>query len=399
MSGQPLDMRRGPRSVSTSLARAALALSLLGGPFALVAQAQPSPAAPATPAPVAAPPATRPATAARPTSRAAGTVVTLDRVVAVINDAIILESELRARLMLVLPDTASIADPQERARRVQRLTTQTLDEMVNDELMVQAAVTAGIEVGPEEVDAALDEIRTSNKLDDAQLAAELASQGFTITSFKNDLRKQLLRLRAQNQLVAAKVSISEDQLRARYDELARRAESVSSVQLAQMLFKLPEHPTEGDLKSARDRATAAMARVQAGEAFAVVAAELSEDEGTKAGGGEMGWFARGELPGELEQIVFAMDKGELRGPVRVSDGLAVFSATDVKRTTMKPFAEMRDTIRAELRRRETDKQTTQWLADLRKDAYIDLKQAPSSMAAPAAAAPAGTPPTATPIPL
>jgi peptidyl-prolyl cis-trans isomerase SurA len=385
-AGQPGTRRTGRTPVTSApkLARWATTTCLVA---ALGGNALAEGTAPTTPPATTPTPAAKPAptagTSAPKASRAAGTTVTLDRVIAVVNDAIVLESELRARLVTVLADTATIADPTERARRVQRLTTQTLDEMVNDELMVQAATAGGIEVSPEEVDATLDEIRTSNKLDEAQLAAELAAQGFTVASFKADLRKQLLRLRAQNQLVAAKVAITEDQVRARYDELSRRADAVTGVQLAQILFKLPEQPTEAEQSAARERAATAMARVQAGEAFAVVAAEVSEDVGTKAAGGELGWFARSDLDASLAEVVFSMSKGDVRGPIRTTEGLVVYNATDVKITPMKPYEQMRDALRAELRRRETDKATAQWLLDLRKDAYIDLKLVPGSVTAPA----------------
>ncbi|MEZ4368048.1 MAG: peptidylprolyl isomerase [Kofleriaceae bacterium] len=311
--------------------------------------------------------------APRPKPARGGERLVVDRVVAVVNDSIILASELQTRLLVLMPDLAAITDPQERVRRVQKLTRQALDEMVNDELMVQAAEAARIEVEASEIDAALEEIRTSNNLDQAGLAAALAEQGFTIPGYKVDLRRQLLRLRAVNQLVTPKVNVSEDQVRARYDELSRRTESVSAVRLAQILIALPEQPTEQQLADARARAAEAIARVQRGEDFAAVAAEISDDESTRAGGGELGWFERGALPAAWEQIAFAMEQGDVRGPVEGPQGLHVFRAVEVKRTDLKPYEQMRDGLRAELRRRDLDRQTAQWVEDLRRQAYIDIK--------------------------
>jgi parvulin-like peptidyl-prolyl isomerase len=304
----------------------------------------------------------------------AGRKVVVDRVVAVVNESIIMNSELEARMAPLRAETAQIADPKERARRTAKLTSQILNDMVNDELIVQAAVEAKIDVEPGEVTAAIDEIKRENKLDDAALGQVLAQQGYTLAGYKADLRKQILRLRATNQLVRPRVNVSPEDVRARYDQMQRRSEAVSSVRLAHMLFKLPERPSEQQLAAAKERAAKAIGRVRAGEAFATVTAEMSDDEGTKASGGELGWFERGSISPEWESVVFAMEKNDLRGPISGPQGLHVFTVLEVKRSDLKSFDELKDQLKADLTRRETEKQTKLWVEELRKKAYIDLKQ-------------------------
>ncbi len=298
----------------------------------------------------------------------------VEYVVAVINDAIILNSELEARRTPVLAEAQQITDPKERDRRIAKLTSQVLDEMVNEELIVQAAEASKVEVESSEVQAALDEIKQQNNLDEAGLSTALAAQGYTLANYKGELRRQLLRLRAVNQLVAPKVNITDEDVRARYDQMARRTEQVQAVKLAHMLFKLPEHATEQQLADAKEKASKAIARVKAGEDFAKVAASESDDDSTKTTGGELGWFQRGSMANpEWEPIVFAMEKGDVRGPVSGPQGFHVFQVTEVKRSDLKPFAEMKDQLQRELRRREMDKQTQVWVEELRKKAYIDIK--------------------------
>ncbi len=326
---------------------------------------EPKPSGPAQPAPVA---------PKKPKSPNAGRKVVVERVVAIVNDAIILASELDARMVPIRQEANNIQDPKERERRLAKLTTQVLDEMVAEELIVQAAEAAKVEVEASEVQAALDEIKQQNNLDDAGLAQVLAAQGYNLANYKQELRRQIMRLRATNQLVAPKVSVTEEDVRARYDALSRRSESVSAVSLSHMLFRLPEHPTEQQINEAKEKATKAIARVKAGEEFAKVAGEVSEDEGTKATGGTLGWFQRGSMANpEWEPIVFGMEKGDVRGPISGPQGLHVFMVSEVKKSDLKPYAEMKEQITRELRRKETEKQTQTWLEDLRKKAYIDIK--------------------------
>jgi peptidyl-prolyl cis-trans isomerase SurA len=297
----------------------------------------------------------------------------VDRVVAVVNETVVLESELRTRLTPVVGDVQGIADARERKRRFEKLRTQMLDEMVNEELIVQAAEEARIEIETAEVDAAVDEIKKQNNIDDAGLAAALDQQGYTLASYKQDLRRQLLRLRAVNQLVRPRVTVTDEDIKARYDAMQRRSEAVSAVRLAHILLRVPEKASEQEIAAARDRAAAAIQRVKNGEEFAKVAGEVSDDDATKGGGGELGWFERGSISPEWEAVVFSMEKGEVRGPVSGPQGLHVFFVEEVKRTDMKSFDELKEQLRAELTRREMDKQTTQWIDELRKKAYIDVK--------------------------
>jgi peptidyl-prolyl cis-trans isomerase SurA len=303
----------------------------------------------------------------------AGKKVSLERVVAVVNDAIILQSELDARLVPVRAEAEQIADPAERKRRLAKLASQVLDEMVNEDLIVQAAEAAKIEVDSAEVQAALDEIKQNNKLDDAGLQQALAQQGYTLQAYKSDLRRQLLRLRAVNQLVAPKVTVTDEDIKARYDELARRSAAISAVRLSHILIKLSEHPTEQELAAAKDKAAKAIDRVKGGEEFAKVAGDVSDDTSTKASGGELGWFERGSINPDWEGIVFSMDKGDVRGPVLGPDGLHVFFVSEIKKSELKPFPEMKEQLQRELRRRDLDKATQTWLDELRKKAYIEIK--------------------------
>ncbi len=308
------------------------------------------------------------AAAQKPASPNTGKKVALERVVAVVNDAIILQSELEARLVPVRAEAMQIQDPTEQRRRLAKLASQVLDEMVSEELIVQAADAAKIEVDSSEVQAALDEIKQQNSLDDAGLAQALASQGYTVQGYRMDLRRQLLRLRAVNQLVAPKVQVTEDDVRSRYAELQRRSNSVSAVYLSHILIALPDHATEQQIAAAKEKAAQAIQLVNTGTPFADAAKQFSADTNV-----ELGWFQRGSIQPDWEQVVFSMQKGETRGPVTGARGLEIFHVSDVQSAALKPYGEMKEQIQRDLRRRELDKQTATWVEELRKKAYIDIK--------------------------
>jgi len=288
-----------------------------------------------------------------------GKRLNLERVVAVVNESVILRSELDARLVPVLSMTAPIA-------RQQRI-AKTLDEMINEELIVQAAEAAKIQVDSSEIQAALDEIKQQNNLDDAGLAQALAMQGYTLQAYKLDLRRQMLRLRAINQLVGPKVQVTDEDVRARYDQLQRRSATVEAVFLSHILIRLPAHPTEQQMVQANEKVAKAIEETKM-TPFAVVAQRISASPDIV-----LGWFQRGSLDPAFEQIVFSMQKGEVRGPVPGPDGLHVIRVDDIKQSALKPFPEMKEKLERELKRAELEKQVETWVEELRKKAYVDIK--------------------------
>ena len=242
--------------------------------------------------------------------------------------------------------------------------------MVNEELIVQAAVEAKLEVKQKEVDDALDDIRKQNNLDEATFRQALTAQGYTMTAYRRDVRRQMMRMRAISMLVRPRVAVTDDDVRARYDSMTRRSAQVKQGHLRHILLALPSKPSEAQLAAAKAKAAMVIEKARAGEDFKGLAAQFSDDRATKDDGGDLGLIERGTIATEWEAVVFSMEKGEVRGPVSGPQGLHVFYVTELAKSDLKPFDELKEEIRNELYRKEMDKQTTVWLNDLRRKAHI-----------------------------
>jgi parvulin-like peptidyl-prolyl isomerase len=305
--------------------------------------------------------------------RAKAETFVVDRVVAVVNDEIVLQSDLDRRLMPIADDVDGIADLRERERRRKSLAGQMLDDMVSEELILAAAREAKLEVTEKEIDNALDEIKKQNKVDDAGLAKALELQGYTMSSYRTDVRKQILRMRAVNVLVRPRVTVTDDDVRAAYDARSRRSGAVSKVRLHHVLVALPKNPPQQQLAAAKAKAAELIERVRAGEKFEALTEAYSDDTATATSGGELGWIERGSIPTEWEAIVFGMQKGEVRGPISGPSGLHVFHVSELEQADQKPFDEVKEQIRNDLYRKEMDRETMQWLDELRKNAHVEMK--------------------------
>jgi len=136
--------------------------------------------------------------------------VEIDRVVAMVNADVILESELARRAAPLAP--APGKPPPPGARK------QALEQLIDEMLFSQEASRARITVADEDVNAALQQIKQQNKLDDAGLEKALAQQGFTLELYREDIRQQLLRLRVINLIIRPAVVVRDDELEAAYKE-------------------------------------------------------------------------------------------------------------------------------------------------------------------------------------
>jgi parvulin-like peptidyl-prolyl isomerase len=310
---------------------------------------------------------------AKAPAKPAQKAIVIERVVAIVNDTIILESELYQRAAPELADLEQIADPREKQRQFQQKLRQVLDEMIDEELILQAAAEADLDVTDEEIDKAIAEVKKSNKLTDKQLEDALAMQGYTMAAYRKDVRKQILRLRAINVLVRPRVSVSDEEVKERYGQMTRRAGAVVAVRVAHILVLVPEDASPEVKDEARRRAGELTERARGGEDFAKLALAASEDAGTKEKGGDIGWFKRGELPTEWEESLFNAEKGEIRGPLPGPNGYHVFMILDMKKDKVKSFDESKDDIRNDLYVEEMEKQTRIWVQELRKKAHVEVK--------------------------
>jgi peptidyl-prolyl cis-trans isomerase SurA len=299
--------------------------------------------------------------------------ILVDRVAAVVNDGIILYSDVMMRAAPMLADVQRIPDPAERERRRGDLESRVLDEMIAEELIVGAAEQAGVQITEQEVNAAIREIREQNNLSQEELEEALSMQGYSISAYREDLERQMLRMRASNMLVRPRVSVTDDDVRARYERMSRQTGSVSRVHLRHILIEVADDATEEERNAARDRAAELAQRARAGADFDELAREHSDDAATRDAGGDLGWIERGSLATEWEDIVFAMEESEVRGPITGPRGLHVFYIDGRETDEVPDFEEAAPDIREQIFQEEMERQTQSWIEELRRGAYVDIK--------------------------
>jgi peptidyl-prolyl cis-trans isomerase SurA len=296
----------------------------------------------------------------------------VERVAAVVGDSLVLASEVEDRVGPLLADVNRITDPDKRAARASALRREVLERLIDDELILQQASELKLTISSDQVDASIEEIKKQNSLNDEQLREALRSQGMTMAAYRADLRRQLLRYRVLNIAVGSRVNVSDDEVRAYYDRHMKDGSNVQ-VRAAHVFVAIPDGADTAAVGEKQAQAQKILERAQAGEDFAKLARETSDDAATRADGGDLGYFGKDMLPKAIEELVFAMKVGEVRGPIRVDRGFHVIKLMDRKIKDPKPFDEVKDDIRMQLRQKDMERQTKIYLTELRKKTLVDIR--------------------------
>jgi peptidyl-prolyl cis-trans isomerase SurA len=249
---------------------------------------------------------------------------TLDRIVAVVNDDVVLASELEM-------ETRDVRN-QLRSRGVQvpseeRLRRQVLERLVMQRIQLNEADRAGISVDDATLNAAVQRVAERNDMSLSQLRDAMAEQGMVFADFRDRLRKEIKVSRLQQREVARQVNVSSQEID-QYLERQRRSGQGYEYRLRHILISIPEAASASEVETAREKAGEIHRRLSSGEAeFSAVAAARSDSQ-TALEGGDLGWRTSAELPTLFAQRVPGMDVGEISEPIRNPSGFHIIKLED-----------------------------------------------------------------------
>ncbi|HEX8950305.1 MAG TPA: peptidylprolyl isomerase [Polyangia bacterium] len=295
----------------------------------------------------------------------------VERVVAVVNDEIVLETELEQTAAAIYrgpdPDSAEGRKQWDEAKH------KALDQMIDGKLVQQQAVELKLAVTPEEVDRAIQQVKDQNHLDDATFRSALEQQGFTMEGYRKSLKKQILELKVVNTAVRSRVTVSDDEVKTYYKQNEKLVSGDRQSHLRQILVAVPDRASDADVAGKKRVAAKVVDLARGGTSFAELAKQYSDDDGTKTSGGDLGWVGKGVLVDTLDDAMAQMEPGDVRGPLRTDRGWVVLQMVERKSGDVKPYEEIKEQLRKQLYDQQVEKAQQSWLRELRKKAHVDVR--------------------------
>ena len=304
----------------TAGAQSAAPEDVLGAPLPVgTPGALPSPGAPGTAAP---------GPAAGPAAPAAPRGVSLNRVVAVVNDGIVLQSALDQQVQLVT-ERLQQAGQQMPPRDILR--QQVLERLVLQEIQMQRADSAGIKVSDEQLNQALTDVASRNNVKFSDLPAALEAQGLDYRIYREEIRRELILGQLRQRDVYSRIYVSPREVDQCVAKALAAPEDRLEYDVAHILVAIPASATPQQIEERTARAQGVYERAKRGEDFADLAVSYS-DAGTALDGGKLGWRKISQLPSVVAEVVPSLKPGEVSEIIRTPSGLNIFKLVDTRGT-------------------------------------------------------------------
>jgi peptidyl-prolyl cis-trans isomerase SurA len=301
-----------------------------------------------------------------------GHAVLVDRIVAIVNEDIILQSELEHRLiplkeLLKQKDYSS----EQKAQVLEKQSKLMLDKMIYDKLADQQARKYRIEISEQEVTATIERIRTINKLTKESMQHMLELDGMTMEDYRTQIKEKLLRTRLVNLEVKSKIVITDEDVKAYYDAHIDRYVGKTKYKLRHLLLKVPQMASEMEQADVLQRAKTLRKRLQAGESFPELAKTFSEAS-SAVKGGELGVFEINLLTQKIQSAVQGLSAGQFTDVVETEQGYQIFYVEDVISAGGKTLAEAKQEIQEKLYAEDVDSKYKAWLKRMRERAHVEI---------------------------
>ena len=261
-----------------------------------------------------------------PSQAALDRAVTLDRVVAIVNDEALTQYDLNEQKRVVLEQmkTQKVAPP---APDV--LEKQLLERLITERALLQFAKESGIRIDDVQVERTIQRIAQENKLTTDQLRQAIEREGITYARYREDLRNEITIQRLREREVDSRISVSDAEVDAFRATVDAQMGGDTEYRLAHILVLVPEQASPEQIDAKRRRAEEALKQVRDGADFAQVAAGFSDAQDALQGG-NLGWRAPARLPTVFADPVRGMKPGDVSGVLRSASGFHIVKLLEIR---------------------------------------------------------------------
>ena len=245
----------------------------------------------------------------------------LDEVVAIVDEGVILRSELEEAMRAV---EGQFQARGERLPPRPVLEEQVLERLINQQVQMQRAESTGIRVSDQQVDRALDDIARQNNLGLGQLRSALEAQGGDFNEFREDVRRQLVLSSLRQRIVESMEEPTETEIDLMLESDSYDADEYN---LSQIAFRMPPNPSQAQMRELQERVGEALQAIDGGMDFATAAVNYSDSQDA-LDGGEVGWRNLNAMPRELADAIRGLEPGDRTEPVMAGNSVLIVRVND-----------------------------------------------------------------------
>ena len=259
----------------------------------------------------------------------------LDRIAAVVNDGVVMESEvddqmkevttrLQAQNMALPPDSV--------------LRKQVLDRLILQRIQLEQANRDGITISDDQLNAALEDVAKRNNIAFADLPTVLSQQGIDYASYREEMRQQLTLGLLRQRDVLQRIVVTPREIDQFLAKQTKQPVANEEYNVSHILIAVPPNATPAQIAEAQQKADDVYHRASKGEDFGKLAVAYSNSEDALEGG-SLGWRQGSELPTFLTSLILSLKPGEVGAPLRTPTGIHIVKLNQVRSQEKKAIVE------------------------------------------------------------
>lgn len=250
----------------------------------------------------------------------------LDRVAVVVNQSVVLESEIADLVNNVKKQaiTSGQSLPSDSALRAQ-----AVDKLITDSLLMQLGERMGIQVSDAQLDDTLTNMARENNLSLDEFRAQIEREGLEYDKYRESVRKELISGEVRRSNVRRRVYMTPQEVENLVKVMQEQTSDQVDYRLGHILIEFPTDPTQADVVAAKERADKVVELLNNGSDFKKIAI-ASSGAANALEGGDLGWNNINEMPTLFSEVVAGKNKGEIFGPLRTGLGFSIIKILDIR---------------------------------------------------------------------
>lgn len=295
---------------------------------------------------------------------------TVDRIVAIVNEEIITQSDIDAVFTTIEPEFRDVySDPEELNRKLEQVKKNIINQLVEEKLVLSEAKRHDIQIDKEIVEERIERLKKRFS-SEKEFELALEARSLTLKDLQDIFRNQEIKKRTVDYFVRSEIKVDPIEIRQFYQEHQEEFIRPEKARVLSILIGIDENLDE-DL--ALQKAEAILERLKKGEDFAELS-RLYSQGASAAEGGNLGFVERGQFIKEIDEAIFSLRPGEFTDVIKTDKGWRIFKVEEKIPRQIIPFSEAQEVIRQILYEKKFTKKFKQWIKKLKESAYIVIKE-------------------------
>ncbi|MES2218189.1 MAG: SurA N-terminal domain-containing protein [Pseudomonadota bacterium] len=293
----------------------------------------------------------------------------LDGIVAIVNDSVITQSELDDSISTVKKQLASSNTSAPTPADIRK---HVLDQLIDRKLALQLAEAGGLKITDDQVEKAIANIASQNKVPVKDLYEKVGETGLTAEAYRKEIREEMLIQQVQQHEVGSHLTITEQEVDDFMRSATWKAYNNREYHLEDILIALPATPSSQDVANAKKQADTVLAKIHGGMSFSALAAADSGNNQALQGG-DLGWLRLPQIPPAFANELVHMKPADILGPISTPNGFHIVRLVAMRELPPQGNAsQQRQQVQQLIYQRKMAEGLQAWSTKIRSEAFINM---------------------------